>query len=128
MASANNMPRRGVLKAVLSAPLLMAAPAAALAAADPVDTPVMRLYREWEAVSKACDTVGREPETPENDAAYEALLEQQGNIETALMKAPCTCAADFAAKVIAWSSCGVYALPDERSDPTFWAEARALIA
>ena len=122
------MRRRALLKLAPAALVASAVPVAALAAADPVDTPVMRLYREWEAVSKACDTVGREPETPENDAAYEALLEQQGNIETALMKAPCTCAADFAAKVIAWSSCGVYALPDEKSDPAFWAEARALIS
>ncbi|ARC37883.1 hypothetical protein A6J80_17360 [Paracoccus yeei] len=123
------MKRRDILKMAPAVLAASAVPTTALAAADPVDTPVMRLYREWLVVSKACDTAGREqPETPEGNAIYEALVAKQGNIETALMKAPCQSPQDFVAKIIAWTGCGVHMLPDEDDNARFWAEAKALVA
>ena len=68
------MKRRDILKMAPAALAASAVPVAALSVADPGETPVMRLYREWLVVSKACDTAGREqPETPEGNAIYEAL-------------------------------------------------------
>lgn len=120
------MKRRALLKsipAVAVLPALAAVPAVAAA-----ETPVMALFREWRVASQACDIAGREqPDTPEGDAIFEALLEKVGDIEAALMKAPCQTAQDFVAKVTAWTGYGVHTLPDEAQDARLWAEARALI-
>lgn len=127
-ASAKSQVSRRNLLAVIPAVAVLPAVAAVPAMATP-ETPVMALFREWLVASQACDIAGREqPETPEGDAIYEALLEKLGAIEAALMKAPCQTAQDFVAKVTAWTGYGVHTLPDEAQDARLWAEARTLIA
>lgn len=122
----NSVSRRRLLAALPAAAALPAV--AAVPALASAETPVMRLFREWLVVSEACDAAGREqPETPEGDAIYEALLKKLGDIESALVKAPCQTAQDFVAKVTAWTGYGVHTLPDEVENGALWAEARTLV-
>lgn len=101
-----------------------AAPAAALGVVDPTDTPVMRLFREWEL---AIDAYRAAEATDPLGTLTVQTYEAQGDLERSILETPCLTARDFTAKVIAWTDCGEHDLPDRAENQTLWAEARALI-
>lgn len=89
------------------------------------ETPIIRLFREWEALYAYLDgPVGRELSEDE----FDAELDRRIAIEDRMMEIPSEGPADFVAKVIAYTTRGESGLPDHQSNPAFWAEARALIA
>ncbi|MFC3060363.1 hypothetical protein [Paenirhodobacter populi] len=96
--------------------------------ADATETPVMRLFRAWQAAeAEECAAYRAHPDTPKGDAICEAMRKRRTDIEDRMMATPCVTAQDFTAKVAAWTSFGVFGLPSEREAPGFWAEARALV-
>lgn len=122
MASADNMPRRGVLKAVLSAPVLMAMPAAALASADPVETPVMRLFREWRAAQALVLEA-------EDDDTMNERSDLRTEIELRLFAEPALDERDIVLKMLALTLDGEDWTNDHYNNGgRIAAEARALIA
>lgn len=96
---------------------------AALNPLPSASTPVMSLFREWTRLYDHAN----DPSTSEADS--EAATDAQLDLEKVLLATPSQTVADFAAKVAAFTSWGVFSLPAEEDDPTFvlWAEARALI-
>ena len=84
------------------------------------DTPVMRLFRQWHELYEAAN----DPEITE--AECEAICEQYRGIEDRMLALPSECAADFAAKVCAYTSFGAFTL-EESVAPELWAEARELV-
>lgn len=117
------MNRRSLLKALPAAVVAGAAPAAALCIADPAETPVMRLFREWEAAVAAHGAMS-DDQHEASDEAYSQICD----IESEMLREPCQTAQDFTAKIIAWTGEGVHTLPDATDNPGLWAEARALVA
>ncbi|WP_290689917.1 MULTISPECIES: hypothetical protein [unclassified Haematobacter] len=109
-------------------PLAGAAAAAPLASgSSALDTPILRLFRQHRALLEAADARISTATGPEEDEEIERLLLQPAAaIEDEMLALPCTCAADFAAKLIAGSVCGGVLL-DWETDP-IWREARALTA
>lgn len=70
------MNRRALFKAIPAAIVASAAPAAALCVVDPAETPVMRLFREWQAADAAEAKVwagGPDWDAPEVKAASERI-------------------------------------------------------
>ena len=99
-------------------PFACAGAAMAQAGDDPLETPVLRLFREWEAMCAAHDAMP-------GDIPDEAFYERHA-LELRMLSTPSTCAADFAAKVVAvthWGGCAL----DECGAPEIWAEARQLL-
>lgn len=98
-----------------------AAPAAALCIVDPADTPVMRLFREWRAITElvASDAPMTEEELAEATDRRYALKDQ-------MLAEPALTAQDVLAKLIASTTWGDWGL--ERDRDAFWAEARALMS
>ncbi|MBT0780586.1 hypothetical protein [Paracoccus sp. pheM1] len=117
------MNRRALLAAGPAA--LVAAPASALCIIDPAETPVMRLFREWEAhtriVISACD----DHDMPEDE--FEELSQRQTDIEDEIARIPPQNLRDFAAKMFARSTGGKMDLPREEDCPGLWAGVRDLI-
>ncbi|MFB2595451.1 hypothetical protein ACEYYB_11430 [Paracoccus sp. p4-l81] len=112
------MNRRDLLTAVPVAVAALAVPAAA-----EVETPVMRLFREWQAARDA-----EEATASADEAAYDAAWEVRYAVEKRLMAEPSQNGRDWMLKVCAWSYWGEGGGPDTREAPQLWAEARALIA
>lgn len=114
------MNRRALLKA---APALALVGAGTAQGAASTDTPVMALFREWTRIHDHAN----DPSISEADS--EAATAAQLDLEKVLLATPVQTAADFAAKVAAYTSWGVFSLPAEEDDPAFdlWREARALI-
>lgn len=109
---------------ITTAPLVgFAAAVAAIPAAAEAETPIMRLFRQREAIRKA--SIGYVCVTDDEDAEMEDLFWRRADqIEDELMALPCTCAADFAAKVITDTSRGeIYS---DWETGAIWKEARAL--
>lgn len=112
------MNRRALLNLASAALAATATPAAALCIADPADTPVMRLFREWEAADRAAHlSTGDE---------CDRLLDARFQIELRLIEAPAHTAADVLMKIIAWTSYGDAGI-DGLDTHGVWAEARALV-
>ena len=127
MASANTMPRRGALKAILSAPILAAsaAPAAALCVVDPSETPVGALFREW----LAADAVEADLCAGRTDLDSPEILEASNrtmHIMDKIYVTPAVSMADMVIKLCVMSNFGEGEYFGEYSD-VVWAEARALI-
>lgn len=117
------MNRRTLLAALPAAAVV---PGAALAEAE---TPIVRLYREYNRITDAAHAhfeAGTGFEGKDEDEEMDRLFyNQRGQIEAEMMALPCTCAADFAAKVIVDTAQG--SLYSDWNTGPLWAEARALI-
>lgn len=113
------MKRRQLLKL---APVVLAAGAVPVAAVAAEETPVMKLFREWEAAMADMDA---RKETI-SDADWVALDCHIDGLEEKIMDEPAQNGRDFIAKIVSWSHGGVFPLPKDPSD-AFWAEARALV-
>lgn len=106
---------------------VIAAPAAlalgTIPAAADGDTEIMRLFRQREAIRKA--SIGYVCVTDDEDEEMEAMFWRRADqIEDEMMALPCTCAADFAAKVITDTARGeIYS---DWETGAIWKEARAL--
>lgn len=118
------MNRRTLLAAAPAA--LAAAPASALCIIDPADTPVMRLFRQHQAIMDAARDYTPVSSGKAADEEMDRLFYCRSNkIEEEMMALPCTCAADFAAKVIVDTCCG--GLFSDWETGAIWQEARALV-
>lgn len=117
------MNRRSILTAALSAPAVALAGSLPVVAA--LETPVMALFREWEAAQAAEDDAHIR-NLPDDE--IEVFSQQRREIEQRVMAAPCQTGGDFVLKVIACTAFGGFCLPCESEAPAFWAEARALVA
>jgi hypothetical protein len=85
-------------------------------AAIAVSSPIMMLFREWEATySAACNGT---------DEVCTALLRKCGKIEARMLSMPATGAADMAAKFLALSHNGYFLID---ADSPFVTEALALV-
>lgn len=82
-------------------------------------TPILQLFAQWRTLQTHCNNPRLTD--AEADIADAELLA----VENSLIAAPTTCAADFAAKVLAYTSYGAFALTDSCA-PEIWAEAYAL--
>jgi len=82
---------------------------------------IMELFRQWEAAfaGAASPTV--------SDKEAENLLDICGDLETAMLAQPATDARDFAAKVLAYTSYGTFALDGTSDGLRLIDEARALV-
>jgi hypothetical protein len=90
------------------------------------DTPILRLFREIEAISKAAKAHKTDLKGEAQDAELERLFYiPRDRLSAAMMALPCTCAADFAAKAVVETSKAQTLDPWETGP--LWAEARALI-
>jgi len=88
----------------------------------PPDTPVMKLFREWEAMLAAEEALP--PGTP--DQVSDAMLFERIALENRLCETPSQCAADFAAKLVAFTSWGDCTLTKGEA-PAMWEEACQLL-
>lgn len=95
--------------------------AVALCFADPAETPVAALFREWEAIMER-------KKAGLTDQQIEALLDRQIEIEDRMMETAAQSRSDWIMKVMAYSTLGESGLPDHKDRPDLWAEARALVA
>lgn len=111
--------RRNLLKALPAVAVLPAVAAVPVLAAT--ETPVMRLYREWEHVRSL-------KKAQMSDDEYDALLDRQIGLEDEMIITPAQNASDWAMKIMAYSCLGESGLPDHHDNPALWAEARALVA
>ncbi|MFC0339788.1 hypothetical protein [Paracoccus niistensis] len=110
--------------------LLKAAPALAMAGAVPAmasegDTPILRLFRQHQAINDAamvhvCVATGKD----EDEELDRLFYRERDRIQDEMMALPCTCAADFAAKVIVDTCNG--GLFSDWETGAIWQEARAL--
>ena len=110
---------------------MAAAPALALVGAGTAEaatreTPILRLFREYEAITEAagvhvCSGTGKD----EDEELERLFYRERDQIEGEMMALPCTCAADFAAKVIVDTCKG--GLYSNWETGAIWIEARALI-
>ena len=92
----------------------------------PTDTPILRLFREIEAISKAAKNHKTDLKGEAQDTELERLFyAPRDRLSAAMMALPCTCAADFAAKAVVNTNKGDFV--DAWDDSPLWAEARALI-
>ena len=85
--------RRSLLRAspALLAPSLLAGPALASA-----DTPILRLFREWDAAEAAANC----SEWPLGDDDLDSAVDGISTLEERIEAEPVTCLADLAAKII----------------------------
>lgn len=111
--------------------LLKAAPALALVGAVPAmasdgDTPILRLFRQYEAITDAAGVHVSAFTGKDEDEELERLFyRERDQIQDEMMALPCTCAADFAAKVVVDTCNG--GLYSDWETGAIWQEARALI-
>lgn len=91
-----------------------------------LDTPILRLYREWDRLTaEGCVYVPLATDPREEDDEMERMFwEPRRRIGDQLMALPSTCAADFAAKVIVDTGAGNFL--SDWDDGDLWVEARAL--
>ena len=92
------MDRRQILSRLPLIPMAVAGVASeTLAAAEPSE--LMRLFGEWDACDRGAWLV-------ESDEQSDALCDQMRRIETSMTAIPATTPAEFAAKIIAFTSYG----------------------
>lgn len=114
------MNRRSLL-AILPAAAVGAVPAAAVAEAD---TRILKLFRQYEEIRLAAESYVCV--TDDEDAEVEAKFWRRADqTEAEMMALPCTCAADFAAKVIVDTARAK--LFSDWETGALWVEARALV-
>lgn len=108
--------RRSLLRAApaLLAPALLASPALAAAGEDP-DTPVLALFRAWDALHADLETIP--------DEEVEAAAERLHAMERRILAEPATGLRDLAAKVVASSCYGDFPV-----EAVVVAECEALLA
>ena len=115
------MKRRALLKLAPVALMASAVPAAALAVADPVDTPVMRLFREWRAANELVLEA-------EDDDTLNERSDVRTEIELRLFAEPALNERDIVLKMLALTLDGVDWSNDHyNSGGKIAAEARALV-
>ncbi|UFS67757.1 hypothetical protein LO749_16835 [Paracoccus denitrificans] len=117
------MNRRALLAAAPAA--LVAVPASALCIIDPADTPVMRLFREWQVLN---DYLNGEESDALPREAFEAELRRLYRMEIELFETPSQTMTDLAAKVISITVDSEREMMGPAVIPEFWAEIRALVA
>lgn len=116
------MKRRDILKMAPVALAAGAVPVAALAAADPSETPVMRLFREWRAANALV------LETEDDDTMNERC-DVRTEIETRLFAEPALNERDIVLKMLALILDGEDWSNDHcNSGGKIAAEAKALVA
>ncbi|MGP2491056.1 hypothetical protein ACTDI4_05440 [Mesorhizobium sp. PUT5] len=93
--------------------------ASVAATAEPQPSPIMGLFREWEA--KYAQTSDPAP----SDEEVDRILDECRELERRMLAIPASSAGDFAAKLLAITSYGQYSLEDDAGG-SFMAEARAL--
>ena len=71
------------------------------------DTPILRLFRQWQALYEAAN----DPEITEEEC--EATCDQYRELEHRMLALPSECTADFAAKVCAYTSFGAFPLEED---------------
>ena len=108
--------RRSLLRAspALLAPSLLAGPALASG-----DTPILRLFREWDAAEAAANN----SDWPLGDDDLDSGVDGISTLEERIEAEPVTCLADLAAKIIVSTCWGDF--PVSKS---FTAECEALLA
>ena len=111
-----SMSRRSLLTAAPAAGLGAFMAGAVSAAANGAASPIMILFRQWEAEQAAAHDL---PEA-ECDAACERMHAMQRE----MCELPATSLQDLAAKVVAHTGDGMFAIEDGSS---LWAEVRALV-
>jgi len=116
------MKRRDLMR--LAPAALMAGAAPAVGAAGVEETPVMKLFREWEPLYQFVGASARNG-MPEEE--WNQLHNRVWDIADLIVATPAQTAQDFIAKVICNTVWGEHGLPDEGQNPSLWAEARALI-
>ncbi|MDQ7264074.1 hypothetical protein NM680_19980 [Paracoccus sp. PS-1] len=118
------MKRRDLMR--LAPAALVAGAAPAVGAAGVEETPVMKLFREWQVAHDAEVVAFRESDTGEC-AMCEAATDRRTSVEKRLIAAPCEGLGDWALKVMAWTCFGDFTIEDSCGRHDLWAEARALI-
>ena len=101
MATDHTITRRSLLTALPAIGMAGSMACATTVSAEP-QTPIMRLFREWDGHR----VVANEIDAPE--AEGEAASDRCSQIKAAMMIPPSTCMADFAAKLITDSSDGIF--------------------
>lgn len=117
--------RRAATNAALAAAENPTRAMPALAETEVGDTPILRLFRQHRAILEAagkhvCTAAGKDEDTELDILFYN----RADAIEAEMMALPCTCAADFAAKVIVDTVRG--GLFSDWETGAIWVEARAL--
>lgn len=107
--------RRAIL---LGLPLVVASAGMAAEAPPPSDTPILALYREYSAIKEIIRSTS-------SDELEDWFFAQSDRIEAAMTELPCTCAADFAAKMLVSHCDGDFSCLG-KTDPV-WVEARQLV-
>ena len=119
----SQMKRRALLKFFPAVAVLPAVAAAQGIGSN--DTPILRLFREHQEVIDAATNYTTSATGKDEDEEMDRLFYQRANqIEGEMMALPCTCAADFAAKVIVDTVKG--GLFSDWETGALWVEARAL--
>ncbi|WP_287885980.1 MULTISPECIES: hypothetical protein [Paracoccus] len=116
------MKRRDLMR--LAPAALVAGAAPAVRAAGVEETPVMKLFREWEHLHQfVCTSASNDMP----DEEWNPLHDRVWDIADQIFATPAQTAQDFIAKVICNTVWGEHGLPDEGQNPALWTEARALI-
>ncbi len=87
------------------------------------DTPVMRLFREWERLIETALRDGCTDDGNADDAYWDPVFDIEGRI----MVTPSQDARDWIAKALAKSNSGRVELDSSKYNPELWAEARAMV-
>ena len=118
--------RRTLLTALPVTSVALALPAPIFGEPE-ADTPILRLFRQHRKIIDAAGAHVCAAEGKAEDEELERLFYRRADrIEAELMALPCTCAADFAAKVIVDTCQG--GLFSDWETGAIWQEARALTA
>lgn len=88
------------------------------------DTPILRLFRQHRAIIDAATRHAQVSIDVEDEEMERLFYRHSDRIEAEMMALPCTCAADFAAKVIVDTNRG--GVFSDWETGAIWQEARAL--
>lgn len=113
--------RRNLLTAIPAIGLAGIIAAASPAIAAP-QTPIMSLFRQWEAIWQDSET-----STDLSDTAGQIWSDGMYEIELQMREIPAQNPADFIAKITVYSAYGLHGLSDNRQWPGLWAEADAMM-
>lgn len=116
--------RRALLSALPAAALVPAAALSGEVLPPITETPVMRLFREWDAIYQF-----QNGETGHlTDDEFNTYSDRRIEMEDRVLGMPVEGPSDFAAKVVMLTNYGDHDLRSPEYYPEFWAEARALVA
>ncbi|RHZ91861.1 hypothetical protein D1122_20630 [Cereibacter sphaeroides] len=108
-------------RAALATPLAFAATIPAVAEAQPQETPVLRLFREWQALDDVLDALPRET----SEEVLEGMIDDLYALEDRLLATPSQGALDIVAKASVAARFGLST--GTAHDHLMWAEARELL-